>query len=446
MAQEFTSVAEALIWLDDHIDYERVAPTRRSLPSLATVERALEMLGLPQRSYPSIHLTGTNGKGSTTQITATVLLEQGLKVGTFTSPNLHVVNERIAVDLEPISDEALCEVLGRVAVLEDQLEERLTRFEVLCVAALEYFADVAVDVAVVEVGMGGTWDSTNVIDAKVSVLTNVALDHTQVLGETVEEIATDKAGIIKAGSICVLGPVSLSIEAIVTSRADAVAAAGLWRFGVDYSVRADRLAIGGRLVDIEVPDAIYNEVLVPLHGAHQARNAACALAAVTAFLGTPPSAEVVESALARVKVPGRLEVLGHRPLRIVDAAHNAAGAAVLGEALAEAFDVDGTKLCVVGMLEGRDPTELLQPLVGAGIDMMLCVAPISPRAKAAASVAEAAEGLGIRAVVAPGIEEAVDVALRAAGEDGLVLVTGSLYVVGPARQRLLERGASLGLR
>ncbi len=445
MALGFATVAEALAWLDDHIDYERVAPTRRSLPSLANVEHALGLLGDPQRSYPAVHLTGTNGKGSTTALTSTLLVEQGLKVGTFTSPNLHLVNERIAVDLVSISDEALCEVLGRLATIEEQLEERLTRFELLTVAALEHFADVAVDVAVIEVGLGGTWDSTNVLSAKVSVLTNVGLDHTQVLGETVEEIATDKAGIIAPGSICILGPVPLSVDAIVTARADEVAAAGIWRFGTEFSVRQNRLAIGGRLVDLEVGEVSYHEILLPLHGAHQAVNAACALAAVTAFLGTAPSSEVVESAMARVRVPGRLEVLGHRPLRVVDAAHNAAGAAVLSEALIEAFDVEGTKLCVLGMLEGRDPIALLTPLAAAGIDMVLCVAPESPRAMPASQIAQAAESIGLRAVVAPGIDEGIDVALRAAGEDGLVLATGSLYVVGPARQRLLERGPSLGL-
>ena len=443
MAQPFASVVDAIAWLDDHIDYERVAPTRRSLPTLSGVERALGLLGDPHRSYPSVHLTGTNGKGSTTQMVSTLLLEQGLKVGTYTSPNLHRVNERIAVDLEPISDEALAEVLGRLALVEDQLDEPLTRFELLTIAAFEYFSDVAVDAAVVEVGLGGTWDSTNVIEGRVCVLTNVALDHTQVLGDTPEEMARDKAGIISGGSTVILGPVSLSVEAIVSDAADNAGAAELWRAGAQYRVVEDRLALGGRLVDIEVPGASFSEILVPLNGAHQAQNAACALAAVTAFLGQAPSVEVVESAFARVRVPGRLEVLGHRPLRVVDSAHNAAGARVLGAALSEGFDVEGSKLCVIGMLEGRDPRDLLDPLVGAGIEMVLCVAPESPRALSGESIAAVAEELGLRAVVAPSIEAGVDVALRAAGDDGLVLITGSLYVVGPGRQRLLEQGGSV---
>ena len=443
MAEAFASAADALAWLDGHIDYERVAPTRRSLPTLVGVERALGLLGDPHQSYPSVHLTGTNGKGSTTHMVSTLLIEQGLRVGTYTSPNLHRVNERIAVDLEPISDEALAEVLGRLAVVEDQLDERLTRFELLTIAALEYFSDVAVDAAVIEVGLGGTWDSTNVIEGQVCVLTNVALDHTQVLGNTVEEIARDKAGIISPGSIVVLGPVSLSVEAIVSEAAENAGAAELWRAGAQYRVVEDRLALGGRLVDFEVPGATYQEVLVPLNGAHQAQNAACALAAVTAFLHQAPSSEVAESAFGRVKVPGRLEVLGHRPLRIVDSAHNAAGASVLGAALGEGFDVEGSKLCVLGMLEGRDPRDLLRPLVEAGVEMVLCVAPESPRAMSAESIAAAAEELGLRAVVAPSIEAGVDIALRAAGENGLVLITGSLYVVGPGRQRLLEQGGSV---
>ena len=210
MSSPLASLSEAVSWLDGHIDYERVAPTRRLLPSLAGVEAALELLGRPERSYPVIHVTGTNGKGSTTAMISSLLVELGLRVGTYTSPNLHRVNERIAVDERPIEDEDLIELLGRLVQIEPLLDERLTRFELLTVAAFEHFADVAVDVAVIEVGLGGTWDSTNVVDGRVCVLTNIALDHMAVLGDTPEEIARDKSGIITPGSTVVLGEPSPS--------------------------------------------------------------------------------------------------------------------------------------------------------------------------------------------------------------------------------------------
>jgi len=444
MVTPFASLDEALGWLDDHIDYERVTPTRRLLPSLEGMNQALELLGHPESAYRVIHVTGTNGKGSTTAMITSLIAELGLRVGTYTSPNLHRVNERIACDETPIDDEALTDLLFRLSLLEQQLDEPLTRFELLTVAALTYFADEAVDVAVVEVGLGGTWDSTNVVEAEVCVLTNVSLDHTQVLGETVEEIATDKAGIIKPGSTVVLGEVSDAIAEIVLRRCDEVGAAGLWRSGVEFESVNNRLAFGGRVCDLIVPGATYRDVLVPLHGPHQAMNASVALAAVTAFLGWPLTSEVVESGLARVRVPGRLEVLGHRPLVMVDGAHNGSGAEALGRALGEGFDVEGTMVAVIGMLSGRDPRELLAPLRDAGVTRVICVEPETPRALEASHIAKAALELGMQAEVAATIPAGVDVACAEVGDDGMVLATGSLYVAGPARQRLLERMAAQG--
>jgi dihydrofolate synthase/folylpolyglutamate synthase len=439
VAGPFASLGEALGWLDDHIDYERVVPTRRLLPSLSGVWEALALLGHPEQAYPVIHVTGTNGKGSTTAMISALLVELGLDVGTYTSPNLHRVNERIAHNEEPISDEVLCELLGRLALIEPALEERLTRFELLTVAALEHFSDVAVDVAVIEVGLGGTWDSTNVVEGKVCVLTNVDLDHVQVLGDTVAEIAVDKAGIIKPGSIVVLGAVTEEVSAVVESRCDEVGAAALWRDGDAFSSSANRLAFGGRVVDLSVPGASYSDVHIPLHGRHQGANAAVALAAVTAFLEGPPAPEVVEAGFARVLVPGRLEVLGHQPLVMVDGAHNPAGASALAQSLTEGFDVDGPMVAVVGMLAGREPRDLLAPLAEAGIATVICVEPGTPRALEARVIAKAAEELDMAAGVAEAIGDAVDAALALASTNGLVLVTGSLYVVGSARQRLLER-------
>ena len=442
MAQPPASFAEAIRWLDDHIDYERVAPTRRELPSLDAMTAALELLGNPAQDLDVIHVTGTNGKGSTSAMISSVLVENGLLVGTYTSPNLHVVNERIAIDGQPIGDDAFAEVLSRLALVESQLSERLTRFELLTLAAICHFADEAVEAAVIEVGMGGTWDCTNVVDGRVAVLTTVALDHVQVLGSTEVEIATDKSGIIKPGALVVVGRVSDEVASIVEERTRAVGALDLWRLDDTFSISSNRLAFGGRLVDIDVPGGSVRDLLVPLHGIHQGDNAAVALAAATAFLGRAPSDEVAELGLAAAAVPGRLEVLGHLPLLIVDGAHNAAGSASLAVALDEGFHVPGPQVCVLGMLEGRDPIDLLGPLAAAGIRQVVCVAPDTPRAMATEKIAQAASELGLDAEQAPSIEAGVDRALSLAGSDGMVLATGSLYVVGDARIALLASNQS----
>ena len=437
----FASFESGLSWLDSHIDYERVAPTRRSLPSLEGMRQALELLGDPQTAYRSIHITGTNGKGSTAAMATALLVESGLSVGSYTSPNLHRVNERIAWNAEPIADGDLLDLLNRLHMIEPSLSAPLTRFELLTVAGFLYFADVAVDVAVVEVGLGGTWDSTNVLDAPVAVLTSIGLDHTQVLGDTEVEIAADKSGIIAPGATAILGPTDDAVAEVVERRCDAVGAAGLWRYGTELACTADRLAVGGRLVDIAVPGAHFVDLFLPLHGHHQGQNTAVAIAAVTAFLGWAPATDVVEAALGSVRVPGRLEVLGSQPLVVVDGAHNPAGADALAEALMEAFRVEGRKVVVLGMLEGRDPAAILGPLHAAGIDHVVCVTPDTPRAMPVEKIVTAAAALGLSAEAAPSIDAAVEIGLGLVADDGLLLATGSLYVVGDARARLM---ATLG--
>ena len=437
----FASFESGLSWLDSHIDYERVAPTRRSLPSLEGMRQALELLGDPQTAYRSIHITGTNGKGSTAAMATALLVESGLSVGSYTSPNLHRVNERIAWNAEPIADGDLLDLLNRLHMIEPSLSAPLTRFELLTVAGFLYFADVAVDVAVVEVGLGGTWDSTNVLDAPVAVLTSIGLDHTQVLGDTEVEIAADKSGIIAPGATAILGPTDDAVAEVVERRCDAVGAAGLWRYGTELACTADRLAVGGRLVDIAVPGAHFVDLFLPLHGHHQGQNTAVAIAAVTAFLGWAPATDVVEAARGSVRVPGRLEVLGSQPLVVVDGAHNPAGADALSEALMEAFSVEGRKVVVLGMLEGRDPAAILGPLHAAGIDHVVCVTPDTPRAMPVEKIVTAAAALGLSAEAAPSIDAAVEIGLGLVADDGLLLATGSLYVVGDARARLM---ATLG--
>ena len=436
----FTSLAEALAWLDSHIDFESAMPSRRAIPTLERMRELAGVLGEPERTFPSIHLTGTNGKGSTAAMATSLLDAMGLTVGTYTSPNLSAVNERISRNGEPIDDGSLTELLGSLAVLEPMVGERPTRFELLTAAALRWFADEAVDVAVIEVGLGGTWDSTNVVDGDVAVITNISYDHTDVLGPTLEGIARDKAGIIKAGATVVVGETNPVLVPILAAAADAADAAGVWVRGEEFDCTANVTAVGGRLVDLRTPGAAYGEVLVPLHGRHQGLNAACALAATEAFFGAPLDEAVVEAGFGAVRVPGRLEVVGRRPLCVVDGAHNVAGMAALAVALQEEFAVEGEAVAVIGMLRGRDPSAMLAALAPAGIGTVVACAPDTPRAMPPEQVAEAAAALGLEVAVAASVSEATRLGRSLVSDDGLLVVAGSLYVVADARL-LLAHGA-----
>ncbi|MBA2327491.1 MAG: bifunctional folylpolyglutamate synthase/dihydrofolate synthase [Actinobacteria bacterium] len=448
---------EALAWLDSHVNLESIGrprgeDRRATAPTLDRIQALMELLGSPQLSYPAIHLTGTNGKTSIVRMTTAMLMGAGLSVGSYTSPNLERVNERMAWNDEPIDDAALAEVLGLVADVEDHLasgpaggpasgpasapEGRLSYFEILTGAALSWFADVAIEVAVVEVGLGGTWDATNVVDGKVAVITNVSIDHVEYLGPTREGIAKEKAGIIKPGATLVLGETDPDLASIFLDRGPAEVVTRDVDFGVDKS----RLAHGGRLVDLYTPGARYDEVLVPLHGAHQAQNAAVALAAAEAFLGKPLARDVVDEAFAAVRSPGRLEVVGHAPLVLLDGAHNVVGASALRVALAEEF-VDAPRIFVVGLLREKEPHEMLEALGAATADHIVCCRPPSPRALDPELVAAAARDLGVepeRIEIVDLVGQAVARALAVAEPEDQIVVTGSLYTVGAARAVLVH--------
>jgi dihydrofolate synthase/folylpolyglutamate synthase len=397
----------------------------------------MSVLGDPHESIPSVHVTGTNGKGSTSAMVTALMMAQGLSVGTYTSPNLHRVSERLAHNGEPIDDESFLGVLSELASLESMLEERPNRFDLLTAAALSWFADDAVDAMVVEVGLGGTWDSTNVLHGDVAVLTNFSYDHTDVLGPTLEGIAEDKSGIIEAGSTVIVGEERADLVAIVEAQAARVGAAAVWVAGRDFGCAENRVAVGGRLVTLWTPGGRYEDVLVPLHGAHQGRNAACALAAAEAFFGRPLDQAVVEEGFGHVRVPGRLEVLGRRPLLLVDGAHNVAGMTALGLSLAEEFAVEGNSVAVVGMLSGRDPSAMLAALAPSDVSTLVACQPDSPRAIPAADVADAGRALGLAVHVEPSVLEALARARSLVNARGLVVVAGSLYTVGAARAEIL---------
>ncbi|GIU88462.1 MAG: dihydrofolate synthase [Acidimicrobiia bacterium] len=428
-------------WLERHWNVEAGAGVpagrdRAGAPTLERIRALLALLGSPEREYPAVHLTGTNGKTSTARMVATILREVGLRVGTYTSPDLSRVNERIELDGQPIGDAELDEVLRTVALAESQLDLEPSYFEVVTAAGLRWFADVAVDVAVVEVGLGGTWDATNVIDGRVAVVTNVAIDHVEYLGPTREQIASEKAGIVKPGSVLVLGETDPDLRELFVSRGPVQV---LTR-DADFGVHANALAVGGRLVDCYTPGGHHPDLYVPLHGAHQADNAVCALAAAEAFVGRPLDPSLVAAAFAQVRSPGRLEVAQRDPLVLLDGAHNVAGAQALRRALAEEF-AGGPRTLVVGLLREKEPHEMLAALGLDDAAALVCCRPPSPRALDPSEVARAAVELGFpteQVTVVDEVREAVATALVDAPEGGQIVVTGSLYVVGAARTLLVH--------
>ena len=433
----FNAYLEALIWLEGHVDFERVAPNREAVPTLQPIFDTLRMLGEPQRDYPSVHITGTNGKGTTSTLASALLSATGLRVGTFTSPDLHAVNERIAVNAEPIDDESFVGLIGRLADVETVSGLVLTRFELLTVAALLHFSDEGVDVAVIEVGMGGTWDSTNVISSEVAVLTNVDLDHTAVLGPTIDAIATDKVGIFRAGAIAIVATTDAVVVAIARQRAHDLGVT-LWLFGSEFALERNDLALGGRAISVRTPYESYEEVLVSLHGIHQGVNAATAITAAEAFLGRGLGAEVVRSTLATARMPGRMELIARQPMIVIDGAHNPAGIRALVATLDGAFHVHGERRCVLGMLGGRDVDEMVAPLVALGFTEFHCCAPHSPRAIAAADVAEAVRRHGGTAYEHPNAVAALAHARERSTDEDLIVVAGSLYLVGEVRGVVLR--------
>ncbi|MBI2711187.1 MAG: bifunctional folylpolyglutamate synthase/dihydrofolate synthase [Actinobacteria bacterium] len=420
-------------YLDSHINLEATAGWVHGL-SLDKMRRLAHVLGDPHQAYPVVHLTGTNGKGSTARMVTELLRAAGLSVGTYTSPHLERLNERLAWDGQPISDDDLADAIGSVAMIEDMAGVTPSYFEILTAAALRWFADVAVDVAVVEVGLLGRYDATNIVDAAVAVVTNVGADHTDRRGDWRHAIASEKAGIIKPGSHLVLGETSPPLRDVFLAEGPARA----WVRDEDFGCTANRLAFGGRLVDLRTPGAEHEDVFLPVHGAHQGDNAACAMAAAEAFLGAPLSEVVVSEAFGGLTLPGRFEVVDREPTIVIDGAHNPDGAAAAAATLTEEFTLSGSVVLVVGMLQGRDPVEVLELLGARDAGFVVTCTPPSPRAIPAPEVAAAADKLGAVAEAVPSVLDAIDRARALASSDDLILVTGSLYVVGEARAHLLD--------
>ncbi|MEM8620024.1 MAG: Mur ligase family protein [Actinomycetota bacterium] len=416
----------ALAYLDGRASYAKTG--RIDAPSLDHISALCAAMGDPQHAAPVIHVTGTNGKGSTVKMVAALLQAQGLTVGTYTSPHLERINERITRNGEEISDDDLAEQIAAIADLEVVLGIEPSYFEIVTAAAFRWFADVAVDALVVEVGLLGRWDATNVVDATVAVVTNIGLDHTEFAGPTLEHIAIEKSGIIKPRSAAIIGETRPELVDIFR---DAGGATTLVR-GDDFDVTANSLAVGGRLVDLRTPTTIYPDVFVPLNGWHQGQNAAIALAAAETFFAAPLAEDVVTEGFAEVSVPGRFEILGRQPLVVIDGAHNPAGADVAAQVFFDDFQPEGRRLLVVGTL--RAPDEMLAALRADEFDVVFAATAPSPRGIPAADVAAAAHRLGCDNVVSfDSVEDACRRAVDYADGDDAILATGSLYTAGVAR-------------
>ena len=429
------------------------APETHIDPSLDEIAAVMELLGEPQRTFPVIHLTGTNGKTSTTRMIEALLRELGLTTGRFTSPHLHSFRERIAIGGEPISAERLIEIYDQVLPMVELADARsvergggrLNFFMMSVVLAYAAFADAPVDVAIVEVGLGGRWDATNVADGQVAVVTPVALDHTRLLGSTVEEIATEKSGIIKEGAIAVSSIQERDVAEILAERAEEVGARIVFEAG-DFGVTSREVALGGQLLSFRGLAGEYDEVFLPLHGEHMASNAATALAAVEAFVGGGEQRldpEVVRAGFGRVTSPGRLEVVRRSPTVLVDAAHNPAGMRALVAALEDAFTF--TRLVgVVAIFGDKEPLEMLEILEPV-LDHVVVTRNTSPRSISPRKLGEiAAEVFGEdRVTVVQDLPDALDRAAGIAESSGDtssmgsgVLVTGSVVTAADARMLL----------
>jgi dihydrofolate synthase/folylpolyglutamate synthase len=390
------------------------------------------VLGDPQDAFKVIHVTGTNGKGSTARIITSLLVEHGLSVGTYASPHLQRVNERIAWNGDPVTDEQFAALVTELARLVPLSGIEPSYFELLTAGALLFFAEHAVDVAVIEVGLLGRYDATNVVHADVAVVTNVGQDHTDGKGGWRQAIASEKAGIIEPDSFLVLGERDPDLQAVFLAEGPRAA----WLQGTDFDVVTDRSALGGRLLDVRTPLGELDDLVLPLHGSHQVDNAACAIAAVEAFFDRPLDRDITQDALAKVTMPGRFEVMGHGPLVVVDGAHNPDGAAAAARTLREEFDVPGRRVLVVGMLAGRDPVQMLEALDARRADLVIACTPDSPRAMPASDVAAVARALGVFTEQIDDVATAVQRALDVSTDEDVILVAGSLYVAGAARTTL----------
>ena len=425
-------------------------------PRVERTRRVLELLDDPQRTYRVIHVTGTNGKTSTSRIAESIVRAHGLRTGLFTSPHLERFTERIMIDGEPIDDaliaDAWAEIAPIVGLVDAELaasgDASLTFFELLTVLAFVAFADAPVDVAVIEVGMGGAWDSTNTADGDVAVFAPIDIDHVDRLGDTIADIATVKAGIIKDGAAAVsAGQDSAALS--VLQHAAATRSATLAVEGVDFALTTQALAVGGQQISVRGLAGTYDDLYLPLYGAHQGHNAALAIAAVESLIGGGDHAlapDVVADGLAQVTSPGRLQLIGVAPTVLVDSAHNPHGARALVAALAESFDFDEWGV-VLGAFGDKDIAGIAETVASAAAQVFVTV-PGSERAADPELLADHVERAGIPVTVHGDLSSAAEAAREwaSASERRAVVIAGSVVLAGEALQLAAEEDWKDGWR
>ena len=425
------------------------APEHDLEPSLDRIAAVMELLGDPQHAFPVIHVTGTNGKTSTTRMVERMLREMGLSTGRFTSPHLHNLRERIALNGNPIDAERFIASYEDVLPFIEMVDARsaaeggpqMTYFEVLVAVGYAAFADAPIDVAVVEVGMGGSWDATNVADAQVAVVTPIALDHERFLGSSVEAIATEKGGIFKAGCLVVSSGQEPEVVEILVGLAQKLGTTPAFE-GNEFGILSREVAVGGQQLAIRGLGGDYDDLFLPLHGPHQGQNAALALAAVEAFVGGGQhrlDIDMIRAGLAGATSPGRLEVVRRSPTVLVDAAHNPAGALALRAALEDSFNF-AKLIGVIAILEDKDASTMLEILEPVLSDIVVSrttsARAINPERLGQLAVEIYGEG---RVTVVPNLPDALDRAAAMADEGGFgggVLATGSITTAAEIRMLL----------
>ena len=425
-------------------------PETRIEPTLERIAALVDILGSPQLTYPTIHVGGTNGKTTTSRMIDSLLFEMGLRTGRFTSPHLESYLERISINGQPIDAKELIFSFNDIApyldLMDSKFDHPISFFEAITALAFAAFAEHPIDVGVIEVGMGGLWDATNVVDADVSVIMPIGLDHTEYLGETLAEIAQTKAGIIKEGGFVVLAQQEPECAVELLKQA-ALVGADVAREGVEYSVISRSIAVGGQLLTIQGAKDVYTDIFIPLHGKHQASNAAAALVAVEAFFGDQElDIEAVRAGFANVTSPGRCEIIHRDPTIIIDAAHNPHGAAALADTIQSEFTFDDV-IGIFAPMGDKDVRGILLELEQV-MDSVIVTANSSPRAmKIEELELIAAEIFGIDRVftadnLSEAIEKAIKDSVRPLSEDTIgILITGSVVTAGEARTTLRKKFA-----
>ncbi len=417
-------------------------PENRIAPTLERIQALVDALGSPQLSYPTIHIGGTNGKTTTSRMVDSLLFSMGLRTGRFTSPHLETYRERIAINGEPIDPKDLIFTYNDIAAYFDFIDSKFDNpvsfFEAVTALAFAAFAEHPIDIGIIEVGMGGEWDATNVVKADVSIITPIGLDHMEYLGNTLTEIASTKAGIIKEGGFAVLSQQEPEV-AVELLRKAAEVGADVAREGVEYSVISRAVAVGGQLLTIQGLKGVYDEIFIPLHGKHQASNAAAALVAVEVFFGENElDIDAVREGFAQVKSPGRCEVIHRDPTIILDAAHNPHGSIALYQTLDSEFTFDEI-IGVVGVMGDKDARGILVNFEKF-MDSIIVTKNSSHRAMEVSDLELLAiEIFGADRVhsspnLEAAIEKALKVTIRPLSDESLgIVVTGSVVTVGQAR-------------